>query len=71
MGIGPIPFTAVAEYFRMYCIDGDFFEFSSIIRRMDNVFLEIEAADVKKTQVKKESKPSASPNPSKKNLRKN
>lgn len=67
MGIGPIPFTAVAEYFRIYSIDGDFEEFSLLIRHMDNVFLEIEANESKKSQSKKEGTSSGSSNRDKKN----
>lgn len=46
MGIGPIPFTAIADYFRVYSIDGDFDEFSHIIRCMDNVYLQLNADDM-------------------------
>ncbi len=45
--LGAIPFTAIAEYFTIYDIDGDFDEFASIIRRMDNVYLELNANDLK------------------------
>lgn len=44
MGLGPIPFTAIAEYFRIYELS-DFEEFAYLIRRMDNVFLELESAE--------------------------
>lgn len=50
MGLGPIPFTAIAEYFRMYEISAfeSFDDFSFVIRRMDKVFLELNSADPKK-----------------------
>jgi len=44
MALGPIPFTAIAEYFRIYEL-ADFDEFAYLIRRMDNVFLELESAE--------------------------
>jgi len=40
MEIGPIPFTAIADYFRIYELR-DFDEFAYIIRRLDNAFLEL------------------------------
>lgn len=46
LGVGPIPFTAIVEYFRIYELQ-DFEEFSYVIRRMDNVYLELEAQDAK------------------------
>lgn len=64
MGIGPIPFTAIAEYFRIYELD-DFDEFAYIIRRMDSVFLELNAAD--KADKPEGGKTSASSNTNKKN----
>lgn len=42
MGVGPIPFTAIADYFRMYELE-DFDEFAYVIRRMDCVYLELNA----------------------------
>lgn len=45
--IGPIPFTAIADYFTIYNIDGDFFDFSSVIRRMDEAYLDMNAEDMK------------------------
>jgi hypothetical protein len=47
MGVGAIPFTAISDYFIIYNIDGDFHEFASLIRRMDNVYLELQANEVK------------------------
>ncbi len=46
MDIRPIPFTAIAEYFRIYELV-DFDEFSDVIRRLDNAFLELAAASSK------------------------
>ena len=50
--VGAIPFTAIAEYFTIFNIDGDFDEFASIIRRMDNVYLELNAEDMKASSKK-------------------
>lgn len=41
MGVGPIPFTSVLEYSRIYDV-GDFEEFLYLIRRMDSRYLELE-----------------------------
>lgn len=60
MGVGPIPFTAIAEYFTIYGIDGDFHEFASIIRRMDNVFLELNAQEMKASSKKGDAKSGSS-----------
>lgn len=38
MSVGPIPFTAILEYFKVYPCD-DFEEFNYIIRRMDEAYL--------------------------------
>lgn len=38
MSVGPIPFTAIVEYSRLYEV-GDFEEFLFLIRKMDSVFL--------------------------------
>jgi len=54
MAVGPIPFTAIAEYFRIYDIEGDFHEFSAIIRRMDSVYLELNAEEMKKPPPKQD-----------------
>lgn len=51
MSVGPIPFTAIAEYYRVYNLgDGgeDFFEFVSQIRRLDSVYLELREEHSKK-----------------------
>ena len=48
MDVGAIPFTAIADYFRIYQIDGDFDEFLSIIRMMDELYLEFNANESKK-----------------------
>jgi hypothetical protein len=64
--IGPIPFTAVVDYFTIYNIDGDFDEFASIIRRMDDVYLELNANEMKASENKGKEK-SASTNSNKKN----
>lgn len=53
MGLGPIPFTAIVEYSRLYDV-GDFEEFNYIIRRMDNALLD---SDSKKQAAKTKSKP--------------
>ena len=52
--LGPIPFTAIVEYFTIYNIDGDFDEFASIIRRMDKVYLDLNADEMKAKEPKKE-----------------
>jgi len=44
MGIGPIPFTAIVEYFKIYELE-DFDEFAYIIRRLDNVFMDLSSAE--------------------------
>lgn len=41
-GVGPIPFTAIVEYAKIYDV-GDFHEFLDIIRTMDAKFMEIES----------------------------
>lgn len=44
LGLAPIPFTAIVEYFRIYELS-DFDEFSYVIRRMDNAFIELNTAN--------------------------
>ena len=44
MAIGPIPFTAIVEYFRIFELS-DFEDFAYIIRRLDVTFLELSAAE--------------------------
>ena len=41
MSVGPIPFTAITEYSRLYDV-GDFDEFLFVIRKMDDTLLELE-----------------------------
>lgn len=38
MGIGPIPFTAILEYFKLFGVE-DFEEFLYYIRKMDNAYV--------------------------------
>lgn len=40
LGISPIPFTAIAEYFKLYELEEDFDDFRYIIRKMDNAYIE-------------------------------
>lgn len=49
--MGPIPFTAIVDYFRIYGThdEDDFDEFLYVIRRMDNTFLEMNASAMKAT----------------------
>lgn len=47
MAPGPIPFTAIVEYFKIFDIDGDFEEFAYIIRRLDNAYLELNSEEAK------------------------
>lgn len=69
MAIGPIPFTAVADYFTIYDIEGDFFEFAAIIRHMDSVYLKLNADELKKTSKQDKGKAkSGNTNADKKNL---
>lgn len=37
---GPIPFTSILEYFRIYNIEGSFDDFLYIMRVMESVFFE-------------------------------
>lgn len=41
LGEGPIPFTSIAEYFKIYGEGEDFDEFIYIIRSMDSTFLKV------------------------------
>jgi hypothetical protein len=66
MSLGPISFTAIAEYFRIYELS-DFDEFAYLIRRMDSVFLELEAADKTPAPKPQGGGKSATNNPNKKN----
>lgn len=65
LDIGAIPFTAIAEYFRIYELE-DFDEFAYIIRRMDNTFLKLNGEADKAGR----KKPSGSNDADKKNSRK-
>jgi hypothetical protein len=47
MVLGPIPFTAIIEYSRLFDV-GDFNEFHYCIRAMDNELLRLEAEQAKK-----------------------
>ena len=42
-GVGPIPFTAIVDYTRVYEIE-DFVDFIFIIREMDNEYLKLNYA---------------------------
>lgn len=53
MAVGPIPFTAIVEYSRLYDV-GDFERFLYLIRRMDAEFLRLQMA-------KQDSKTSSKP----------
>lgn len=55
LAVGPIPFTALVEYTRMFEIP-DFDDFSHVIRCMDKVYLELNAQENTKP-VEKASKP--------------
>ena len=48
MGIGPIPFTAIAEYARIYEVE-DFDEFLYIMRVMDNQFIKSQNGKERRT----------------------
>jgi len=48
MDLQAIPFTAIAEYFRIYELQ-DFDDFAGIIRMMDNKFIELNDASRDKT----------------------
>lgn len=42
LGLSPIPFTAIHDYFKIYELQ-DFDEFTYVIRRMDYAFLDMNA----------------------------
>jgi hypothetical protein len=46
MALGPIPFTAIAEYSKLFDVE-DFEEFHYLMRIMDHKFLEMKAAKAK------------------------
>lgn len=52
MGLGPIPFTAVKDYFSIYPIGEDFDEFLYLIRRMDDTYLKDQASKQKAEESK-------------------
>lgn len=41
--MGPIPFTAIVEYFKVFNVQDDFEDFHYLIRRMDNALLKAES----------------------------
>lgn len=49
MGEGPIPFTSIAEYAKIYKIEQgeEFFEFLYFIRAMDSEYLKVRTKDAK------------------------
>lgn len=51
LAVGPIPFTGLVDYFRIYELPDGFEDFAYVIRRMDQVYLELnaEVADKKST----------------------
>lgn len=53
--MGPIPFTAIVEYFRVFNVQDDFDDFHYLIRRMDNALLKAESDKEKAKSVAKES----------------
>lgn len=61
MTVGPIPFTAIFEYFQIFELS-DFEEFSYVMRRMDNVYLELNNKDVSSKDNKGKGKKSSGGN---------
>lgn len=51
MGAGPIPFTAILEYSNLYDV-GDFESFFTVIKMMDEKFLQIQAEKLDKKKSK-------------------
>lgn len=49
MSLGPIPFTAIVEYSKLYDV-GDFEEFHYFIRVMDNTILKLESERIGKSE---------------------
>ena len=47
MAVGPIPFTAIVDYFNIYQLS-DFDEFSYVMRRMDKIYLENNNSELSK-----------------------
>lgn len=66
MAVGPIPFTAIVEYSKLYDV-GDFDEFLYYIRVMDNTLLGLSSN--KSATGKENSKPNATVNTGTKNSR--
>lgn len=60
MGVGPIPFTSIVEYSKLYEVD-DFEEFLYVIRAMDNTYLSLESSKSSKPTVKSEAPPADKP----------
>jgi hypothetical protein len=52
MSLGPIPFTAIVEYSRLFDV-GDFEDFHYVIRLMDNKLLSLEAEKSKNSRAEK------------------
>jgi hypothetical protein len=52
LGIGPIPFTAISEYTKLFEIP-DFEEFCYVIRRMDQTYLELNVDSKQAVEQKK------------------
>lgn len=59
-GTGPIPFTAIKEYFTMYEVE-DFLDFLEVIRIMDREYLSIQSKKNKPKTEKKETPKQAPP----------
>lgn len=55
MGLGPIPFTAIVEYSRLYQV-GDFEDFLYFIRLMDNELIMLENKRAEKSREKNKTK---------------
>lgn len=68
LGPAPIPFTAIAEYFKIYELEEfeNFEDFHTIIRSMDLVVLELNSS-IKKAEEKPKN---GGRNPNPKNIRK-
>lgn len=47
MGVSPIPFTAILDYFKVYPIGDDFEEFLYLIRAMDDALIACEQSKTK------------------------
>ena len=64
MGAGPIPFTAIVDYSKIFDV-GDFEDFLYLMRSMDRKFLDLESDRVKKDQNKAKAKAGKKPSDSK------